>query len=84
MTEHKLASVIVENPYYGCRKPKLQRYSNLIYVKDLFVMGGCLVTEGLVIMNWCERMGFGPFVLTGLSMGGHVINIPIYLLNTIK
>jgi hypothetical protein len=23
-------------------------------------------------MNWCEKLGFGPFVLTGLSMGGHM------------
>lgn len=35
-------------------------------------MGGCLVTESLVLMKWCEKNGFGPFVLTGLSMGGYV------------
>lgn len=35
-------------------------------------MGGCLVTEGAVLMQWCEKNGFGPFILTGLSMGGHV------------
>jgi hypothetical protein len=23
-------------------------------------------------MKWCETCGFGPFVLTGMSMGGHV------------
>ncbi len=41
-------------------------------MKDLFVMGGMLVTEGAVIMQWLEKMGFGPFVLTGFSMGGYV------------
>lgn len=35
-------------------------------------MGGCLVMEALVLMRWCEKMGYGPFVMTGLSMGGHV------------
>ncbi len=38
----------------------------------MFVLGAGLVTEALVLMNWCERLGFGPFVLTGLSMGGHM------------
>ena len=46
--------------------------SNLLHVKDLFLMGGCLVTETIVLLKWCERLGYGPFVLSGLSMGGHV------------
>jgi hypothetical protein len=24
MTEYNLGSIIIENPYYGCRKPKAQ------------------------------------------------------------
>jgi len=35
-------------------------------------MGGCLILESLVIFHWCEREGFGPLGVTGLSMGGHV------------
>lgn len=31
------------------------------------------MTESVVLMKWCEKNGFGPFVLTGLSMGGHVL-----------
>jgi hypothetical protein len=38
-------------------------------------MGGCLVAESVVLLNWCERLGFGPFVLTGLSMGGHMASL---------
>jgi hypothetical protein len=38
----------------------------------LFVLGGMIVTEGLALMKWCEKNGFGPFVLSGLSMGGHM------------
>lgn len=41
-------------------------------VSDIFVMGGCLILESLVIFHWCEREGFGPLGVTGLSMGGHV------------
>ncbi len=38
-------------------------------------MGGCLVTEGLVLMRWLEKLGYGPFALTGLSMGGHMASL---------
>jgi len=75
LTEHSVASLILENPYYGSRKPKNQDRSNLVHVKDLFIMGACLITEGLALMNWCERMGLGPFVLSGFSMGGHMASL---------
>ena len=35
-------------------------------------MGGGLVLESLVLFHWCERHGYGPLGLTGVSMGGHV------------
>lgn len=35
-------------------------------------MGGCLILENLVLFHWCERNGFGPLGISGLSMGGHV------------
>lgn len=48
------------------------RRSILHNVSDIFVMGGCLILEALVLFHWCEREGFGPLGVTGLSMGGHV------------
>jgi uncharacterized protein YfeS len=39
------------------------------------VMGGCLILESLVLLNWCERNGLGPLGLTGLSMGGHMASL---------
>ena len=48
------------------------RRSSLHNVSDLFVMGGGLILESLVLFNWCERMGFGPLGASGISMGGHV------------
>ena len=50
----------------------LNRWSSLHNVSDIFVMGGCLILESLVLFHWCKRNGFGPFGLTGISMGGHV------------
>lgn len=44
-------------------------------VSDIFVMGGCLILESLVLFHWAERHGLGPLGITGLSMGGHVSGI---------
>ncbi|XP_042238777.1 protein ABHD18-like isoform X2 [Homarus americanus] len=75
LDESGIASAILENPFYGCRKPKDQIRSSLHNVSDLFVMGGCLVLESLAIFNWCERLGFGPLGITGISMGGHMASL---------
>lgn len=72
LIKHGIGSIILENPYYGLRKPKSQVCSSLAYVSDIFVMGGCLILECLVLLHMCEDMGFGPLGITGLSMGGHV------------
>ncbi|XP_050417667.1 protein ABHD18 isoform X1 [Patella vulgata] len=75
LKEAGIASIILENPYYGSRKPKSQTRSSLHNVSDLFVMGGALVLESLALFNWCERQGWGPFGLTGVSMGGHMASL---------
>ncbi|XP_071520706.1 protein ABHD18 isoform X2 [Panulirus ornatus] len=75
LDESGIASVILENPFYGSRKPKDQLRSSLHNVSDLFVMGGCLVLESMAIFHWCERMGFGPLGITGISMGGHMASL---------
>ncbi|XP_054158242.1 protein ABHD18-like [Oppia nitens] len=71
LKEYGIASIILENPFYGCRKPPDQTRSSLKNVSDIFIMGGCLILESLALFNWCERMGFGPLCITGISMGGH-------------
>ncbi|XP_034952236.1 protein ABHD18 isoform X5 [Chelonus insularis] len=71
LKEAGIGSLLLENPFYGERKPKDQIRSNLLNVSDIFIMGGCLIMECIVLLNWCEQQGFGPLGLTGLSMGGH-------------
>lgn len=75
LKEANLGAIILENPFYGLRKPKDQKASSLHNVSDIFVMGGCLVLESLVLLNWCERNGYGPLGITGLSMGGHMASL---------
>lgn len=75
MKEANLGAIILENPFYGTRKPADQKASSLHNVSDIFVMGGCLILESLVLFNFCERNGLGPLGITGLSMGGHMASL---------
>lgn len=70
-----IGAIILENPFYGVRKPKDQTRSSLLNVSDIFVMGGCLILEALVLLHWCEREGLGPLGVTGMSMGGHMASL---------
>ncbi|XP_043190201.1 protein ABHD18-like isoform X2 [Amphibalanus amphitrite] len=70
-----IGSIILENPYYGLRKPAEQVRSCLRSVSDLFVMGGCLMLESMALLHWAERSGLGPLGITGISMGGHMASL---------
>lgn len=75
LKEAGIGAVILENPFYGSRKPKDQVRSVLHNVSDIFVMGGCLIMECLVLFHWLEKLGCGPLGVTGLSMGGHMASL---------
>ncbi|OQR72570.1 hypothetical protein BIW11_01278 [Tropilaelaps mercedesae] len=75
LNEYGIGSILLENPYYGDRKPKDQVRSVLQNVSDVFVMGGCLVLESIALLRWCEAKGYGPLALTGISMGGHMASL---------
>ncbi|KAL6428395.1 protein ABHD18 isoform X2 [Cataglyphis hispanica] len=75
LKESGIASILLENPFYGLRKPDNQIRSSLHNVCDIFIMGGCLIMESIVLLNWCEQQGLGPLGLTGLSMGGHMASL---------
>ncbi|XP_046871295.1 protein ABHD18 [Hypomesus transpacificus] len=75
--EAGMASLLLENPYYGYRKPKDQIRSSLRNVSDLFVMGGALILESAVLLHWLEREGYWPLGMTGVSMGGHMASLAV-------
>lgn len=73
--ERGIGSIILENPFYGVRKPPGQLRSSLRHVSDLFVMGAQLILESQVLLNWAENEGYGPFCCHGISMGGHMASL---------
>ncbi|VDO06079.1 unnamed protein product [Rodentolepis nana] len=75
LIEDGVASIIIMNPYYGTRLPVDQKGSSLNYLSDLFVMGGALILESHTLLRWCQKQGYGPYILHGVSMGGYMATI---------
>jgi len=73
--ENNIGSIILENPFYGYRKPKRQVRSCVNHVSDIFVMGAALLMEVVTLFLWLQRNDYGPFGITGVSMGGHMATI---------
>eukprot|EP00094_Tigriopus_californicus_P011427 TCALIF_11032-PA protein Name:"Similar to Uncharacterized protein C4orf29 homolog (Mus musculus)" AED:0.08 eAED:0.11 QI:77/0.5/0.33/1/1/1/3/129/655 len=75
VSERGVGSIILENAFYGLRKPKDQLRSSLRNVTDLFVMGAANIMETLVLFHMCQRENFWPVVTHGISMGGHMASL---------
>ena len=75
------ASLLLEGPYYGSRKPARQLASRLRQVSDLAVLGRTTVEECRGLLGWMHPSGGGEgsrlpwlapdsLVMAGTSMGG--------------
>lgn len=80
LKERGIGALLLENPFYGTRKPKGQTRSQLNHVSDLLVMGLSLILECINLIGWLQGRGFGPIGLTGISMGGHVGQVSVCLM----
>lgn len=67
-----IASAILENPYYGQRRPPGQPDSRPRTVTEFLQMSRAAQDEGLVLLEHFRRAGFGPLGVTGVSMGGYI------------
>lgn len=72
---HGIGSIILQNPFYGCRKPDDQTGSGVNHVSDIFVMGVGLLMETIILLLWCQEKGLGPLGISGVSMGGHMATV---------
>ena len=75
LNQYRIASILLENPFYGLRKPPDQSRSSLSYVTDLYVMGKALILDTMVLLHWCQKMKLSPAILHGYSMGGHMASL---------
>ncbi len=66
-----IGSLVLENPYYGIRRPNDHDGQPIRTVADFFRMGIGAVTEGRGLLAAVREEGFVPGV-AGYSMGGNV------------
>ena len=72
LLRHGIGSVILENPFYGPRRPDGQVGATLRSVSDLWCMGMALWEEGRALLDWLTREGFDRLGVCGVSLGGQI------------
>lgn len=71
LLKENIATLVLESPFYGNRRPKLQRGAKLLCVSDLLLLGRATIEEARSILHWLDvEGGFGKMGICGLSMGG--------------
>lgn len=71
LLKENIATMVLESPFYGQRRPTLQRGAKLLCVSDLLLLGRATIEEARGLLHWLEvEAGFGKTGICGLSMGG--------------
>ena len=65
-----ITAVLLENPYYGARRPRGQHGPALRTVFDQFAMNLATVDEARFLLHVLRARGYGPVGVTGYSQGG--------------
>jgi dienelactone hydrolase len=65
-----IGAVILENPYYGSRRPKGQRAYLLRCVTDQLAMNRATVREAKALLSFFHGRGHRRIAVSGYSMGG--------------
>ena len=69
---HGIGSIILENPFYGVRRPANQKGTYIDTVSQLWLMGMTAAAEARVILGWLKDQGFTRLGVSGISMGGQI------------
>ncbi|KNA21862.1 hypothetical protein SOVF_039420 isoform B [Spinacia oleracea] len=70
LLKENIATMVLESPFYGQRRPLLQYGSKLRCVSDLLLLGRATIDEARSLLHWLDEEGFGKLGVCGLSMGG--------------
>ncbi len=65
-----IGALLLENPYYGRRRPFGQLGPSLRTVADQFTMNLVTVDEATALLAWMRRSGYERVGVTGYSQGG--------------
>jgi dienelactone hydrolase len=66
-----IGSIILENPFYGRRKPNLQKGVYINTFTEFLRMSRASTDEGIALLKYFKRQGHKNLGVTGISMGGY-------------
>ncbi len=69
---HGVGSLLLENPYYGSRRPPGQHGPAVRTVVDLLLMFRATAVEATALLGWLLARGHPKVGISGYSMGGSV------------
>jgi hypothetical protein len=72
LAAHGIASVLLESPFMGRRKPDYQPTPMLASLSDFVLLGGTAIEEARSAVSWLQREGFEKICVTGISLGGYL------------
>jgi len=67
-----VAVLLLENPYYGTRRPSGQAGAAVRTVSDLVLMASAALREGRALAGWLRERGHARIGVAGFSMGGQL------------
>lgn len=67
-----IASVILENPFYGRRRLLSQKNKPIEYFTDFLKMNRATQDEGLALLKYFRNEGYTNLGVTGISMGAYI------------
>ncbi|MDI1442679.1 alpha/beta hydrolase family protein [Polyangium sp. 6x1] len=70
LARHGIGALLLENPYYGARRPPGQRGVAVRTVIDLLLMFRAAAIESLALLQWLRARGHERLGISGFSMGG--------------
>ncbi len=72
LAKRGIGALLLENAFYGRRRPEGQKGKTLRTFADLWMMGVATVQEGIAMLGGLREQGFERLGVTGISMGGHM------------
>ena len=71
-SQQGIATLALESPFYGERKPPHQQGAKLHHVSDLLLLGRATIEESLLLLHWLRRQGHERLGERGGGGGGRV------------
>ncbi len=73
LLERGVGAIVLENAYYGSRRPPAQFGPAVRSISDLHLMGSATFQEGRALLRWVrDTLGVPLAGVTGFSMGGQM------------